>query len=509
MNSIERSAALPSDIEEQLRVHLLREDGQEDLCLAFYKMSNGDKRASALLCEIVLPSYGDRCVHGNVTFSGDYILRSALAAKEKKCGLAILHSHPFSSGWQKMSSMDMEAERGFANMVREITGMPLVGMTLAGADISWSARHWDIGVGRSVSYSQCKNVRVVGDRLSVTWNDEICPVPEFSRTQTRTISSWGEKAQANLARQRILIVGAGSVGLDLAVRLAATGMQNISVMDYDVVEHHNLDRLIGATPKDALLCRQKIHIAKREILKSATALLPNIRISDYSVCEDQGFKQALDSDLVFSCVDRPWPRMVLNNMAYTDLIPVIDGGISISTGKNGQMLSSTWRSHTIRHGYPCLICLQQLQPQLAGLDKNGELDNPAYIKGAPHLDPNRNAQNVVLLSVSVTSALLQQYVGFCVSPGRPQNCPAKVRPLDYFMTGGGEVYLNKNHAHTPNCIYEPEILGDDRQYDWTGSHPLAEAKRKTARQVSWHIKFTRAIDDMMAKANAKWQSANF
>lgn len=506
MINIGRSVALPSGIEEQLRVHLLREDGQEDICLAFYKMSTGSMRACALLREVVLPSCGDRRVHGNVTVSGDYILRSALAAKEKKCGLAILHSHPFGRGWQKMSSMDMEAERGFSNMVREITGMPLVGMTLAGADISWSARHWDIGVGRSVAHSECENVRVVGDRLSISWNDEICPVPEFSRTQMRTISSWGEKTQANLARQKILIVGAGSVGLDLAVRLAATGMQNISLMDYDVVEPHNLDRLIGATPKDALLRRQKIHIAKREILKSATSLSPNIRISDYSVCEEQGLEQALDSDLVFSCVDRPWPRMVLNNLAYTDLIPVIDGGINISTGKDGKMLSTTWRSHTIRHGYPCLVCLQQLNPQLAGFDRNGELDNPAYIKGAPHLDPNRNAQNVALLSVSVTSALLQQYVGFCVSPGRPQNRPAKVDPLDYFMVGGGGVYLDKHYAHTPNCIYEPDILGDDRQYDWTDKHPLAETERKTAKHVSWNIKTQRKIDDIVAKIIAKWQS---
>lgn len=505
MNNIGRSVALPSEIEEQLRVHLLREDGQEDICLAFYKMSTGSMRASALLCEVVLPSFGDRHVHGNVTFSGDYILRSALAAKDKKCGLAILHSHPLGSGWQKMSSMDMEAERGFSNMVREITGLPLVGMTLAGEDIGWSARHWDIGVGRSVSSSECENVRVVGDRLSISWNDEICPVPEFSKKQIRTISSWGERVQANLARQKILIVGAGSVGLDLAVRLAATGMNNISIMDYDIVETHNLDRLIGATPKDALLRRQKIHIAKREMLKSTTSLLPNIQISDYSVCEERGFKQALDSDLVFSCVDRPWARMVLNNLAYTDLIPVIDGGINIFTGKDGKMLSSSWRSHTIRYGYPCLVCLQQLQPQLAGLDRNGELDNPAYIKGAPHLDPNSNAQNVALLSVSVTSALLLQYVSFCVSPGRPQSRSANVEPLHYFMAGGGEVYLGKDHTHNPNCIYEQKISGDKRQYDWTGKHPLAENKRKIAKHVPWNTKILRKVDDIFTKAVSKWQ----
>src|SRR5207237_808197 len=144
-----------------------------------------------------------------------------------------LHSHPGGRGWQCMSGPDLDTERSYANLVRELTDLPLIGMTLATGDGSWSGRHWDRGVGVSVGATESENVRVIGGRLEVSWNDAEEPPPVPGSRLVRTVSAWGERVQADLARCRILVVGSGSVGLDVAVRLAASGVDRITVMDFD------------------------------------------------------------------------------------------------------------------------------------------------------------------------------------------------------------------------------------------------------------------------------------
>ena len=142
-------------------------------------------------------------------------------------------------------------------------------MTIAARNRTWSARHWDIGVGRAVDCTHCANVRVIGDKFAMSWNDAVQPPPQPGGSQTRTVSAWGEQHQSDLVRRRVLVVGAGSVGLDVFVRLAASGLCQLTVMDFDVVEVHNLDRLIGAAPRDAHLRRPKIHVAGREATDSS------------------------------------------------------------------------------------------------------------------------------------------------------------------------------------------------------------------------------------------------
>jgi hypothetical protein len=248
----------------------------------------------------------------------------------------------------------------------------------------------------------------------------------------------------------------GSVGLDVAQRLAATGITDIGVMDYDVVKELNRDRMIGATRSDSRRRRLKVDVAYRQMSRATTAQRPRFRRYPMSICTPKGLAHALDYDVIFSCVDRPWPRAILNAIAYADLIPVIDGGLTLAVFPDGHMRSGSWRAHTLVPGRPCMLCTRQLHPTDIQLDRQGLLDDPNYIEQSGR-EPVSGAPNVAPYSASVSAALLAQFVSLTAHPGG-RGVPL---PLRYLLS------THSLHALTDTtgeyCQYELDTaVGDGR-----------------------------------------------
>src|ERR1700744_4072227 len=180
------SVVISEDLQFKLQQHLLRDDGQEDLCFAFFRLSTGKGRTSALITEIKLPGEEDRNVHGNVSFNAAYFDRISSEALKRGCGIVFIHSHP-ASGWQSMSNDDIKAEEMLAPRVKAMTGLPLVGMTI-GTDEAWSARYWVKTAPKKYERFFCESVRVIGKGLRVTYYDKLIPKPYFNEAFSRTIS---------------------------------------------------------------------------------------------------------------------------------------------------------------------------------------------------------------------------------------------------------------------------------------------------------------------------------
>ena len=448
------SVAMTTAFDETLTRHLIRSDGQEDLCLAMYAPSTGAGRDTALLREACLPREGEREVHGNATVTGRYVLRVARQARLLGLGMVILHSHPGGSGWQELSDLDADAEASYAHLVEQVTGHPLVGMTLAGNDHTWSARRWS-AAGSAGDHVDAESVRILGARLEVSWNDRLVPVPAPMPSQLRTVSAWGERTQADMARLRVLVVGAGSVGMDVAIRLAATGIEKVAVMDFDVVKEVNRDRLVAATRRDARFQVPKVDVAERACRSAATAAAFEFGRHQLDVTSTRGQSTALDYDVIFSCVDRPWPRAVLNQIAYTDLIPVIDGGIGIDTFETGQMRNATVRTHIVRPGRPCMQCNGQLDPAQVARDRLGLFDDPTYIERSGQPVPGK--QNVAMLSASVMASQLALFVSLVVAPSKF----GEPGPLRFSLTTHRLEHVQA--TTNPACIYEKLVAHGDQR----------------------------------------------
>ncbi len=467
------SVALSGPTHQALRDHLDRADGQEDICFALWRPSQGRDRLTAIVSEPVLPGEGDRNVHRNASFEAPYLIRAAEAAAAAGAGLVLLHSHPSGSGWQGMSNDDVNAERGNAARVKAITGKPLLGMTIGTGDGGWSARFWEKTAPRTFERRDCESVRVVGSKLQLNFNPVLRPEPPLREELRRTISAWGQEAQADFARLRIGVVGLGSVGSIVAEALARMGVEHVRLLDFDGVETLNLDRVLNTQRRHAQAGTAKVIAAAEPLTESATAAHFRVDPLELSIVEPEGFRAAIDCDVLFSCVDRPWPRYALNVAAYAHLVPVIDGGIVVSKTRTGKMRGADWRAHVAAPGRRCLECLGQYKPGAVQLEREGRLDDPSYIRQLADNDPVKRNENVFAFSVGCASLELSQLISLVIAPGGI----ADVGPQLYHLSTGS---LDRDGASCESdCLYAGPLLGSgDQAIDPTGVHDVAEQARK-------------------------------
>lgn len=467
MPDSEFSVAMRDLLDEELRGFLVRPDGQEDLTFCLWTPSQGDQRLTALLHTPVWPEEDEREVHGNVSFNSAYVERAARLAMENKCGLALLHSHPF-PGWQSMSRDDVVAESKWAGLVESLTGLPFVGLTV-GDDGVWSARFWRHAEKRFFEAQWCRNVRSIGQGLRAHFASRVAPPPAFSEMFKRTVVVWGKRNHATLARLRIGIVGLGSVGSLVTETLARMGMQFIVLIDFDEVQKHNLDRLVTATRKD--LGRLKVDATEERMRESSTAAQIDIRKVPFSVVEEQGFRAALDCDVIFSCVDRPRARKILNHIAYAHLIPVIDGGIAVRF-KNNEFNGVDWQVQTVGPSRPCLECIGQFTSDDASTEEAGLLDEPSYLQNLPKDHSFKRNENVFLFSANVASLEVMQMVEMCTGIGGIHNYG-----IQRYRSNIGTLDYDVEKKCGPNCGMPDLIAHGDHYFHLYGRDKGAELAR--------------------------------
>ena len=370
-----------------------------------------------------------------------------------------------------MSDDDVNAELGNAAAVKAATGLPFVGLTLAG-DGTWSSRFWVKTQPHIYTRNWCSHVRVVGERLVLSFNDALVPKPQSRESLSRTVSAWGAAAQADLARLHVGVIGAGSVGSIVAEALARTGISRITLLDFDTLRTVNLDRTLHATEYDAIAHHSKVECLARGLRQGATARDFLVNMIDFGISEENGYRAALDCDVLFSCVDRPWGRSVLNFAAYAHLIPVIDGGIRVTT-KNGRIHGADWRAHVAGPGHRCLACLGQFDPGLVEAERAGHLDDPRYIEGLPPDHPIRRNENVFAFGVGAAGLEVLQMLSMILSPSGISSPGAQ---LYHFNIGRLDVDENTNCDES--CPYPLlAAIGDHSGMTVTGPHRVAELAR--------------------------------
>lgn len=90
------------------------------------------------------------------------------------------------------------------------------------------------------------------------------------------LDSIGVEGQLLIKNAKVLVIGAGGLSSPILTYLATCGVGNLAVVDFDVIEEHNLHRQILFTPQS--IGNSKTEVAKQQISK----LNPNIEVTAYN-----------------------------------------------------------------------------------------------------------------------------------------------------------------------------------------------------------------------------------
>lgn len=325
-------------------------------------------------------------------------------ARTEGLSLVLAHSHPFSQGHVRFSTVDDEGENKLMPSIFARTAEQPHGALVLGIK-GFDARTW---TGRDGSVSPVHRLVEVGRHFTIHERDASFDreaVPPFF---DRSVRAFGEAGQRTLAALHVAIVGVGGTGSIVAEQLAHLGTGHIHLLDYDRLEETNLNRVVGSFSSQVGI--PKVEVALKHIRRIREDILVSSVQGDVLSARDA--RGLLDSDIIFCCTDSHGSRFVLNQIAYQFMIPVIDMGVRIQV-VDGQVEGMSGRIQMLAPGLACLVCQEFLDPAAVRRDLLTQTERAAdpYIVGAAVAQPAVISLNGTVASLAVTM-MLSAVTGF-------------------------------------------------------------------------------------------------
>lgn len=253
------------------------------------------------------------------------------------------------------------------------------------------------------------SLMIVGEHVS----SSLAPAAGADETFSRQELALGEAGQARLRQLKVGVVGAGGTGSFAALELAHQGVAEIVVMDGDLVERSNLSRILGARVAD-IGVTPKVEVVARYVAESGLPVSV-VPIAERLLGEAQ-LRYLRGCDVVFSCVDRHTPRALMNRLAYSALVPVIDMGTAFRVNEAGSIVGDSGRVVVVGPGRPCLGCWGHIDPSALRVEALSESDRQrevaaGYVSGAAVPQPSVIAFNSMVAGAAVVE-LLRLAAGF-------------------------------------------------------------------------------------------------
>ena len=236
--------------------------------------------------------------------------------EEEELVFGFAHSHP--TGYERFSDVDDENEKTLLSALVNRNGPAISFVSLLWTQGRWIAR---VRKGRQLTESTTARHVIVLDRPLRLF------IPQHSRGENpilaRQAAAFGGLFVKKMETLRVGVVGAGGTGSPTATLLARAGVGELVLIDPDVLESSNLNRVRGAREVDVGESKAKTLAAFTNGLGLGTKAV--------AICDRVDTASGLDAvascDVVFGCTDDQIGREVINTALYSYAQVFIDVGL--------------------------------------------------------------------------------------------------------------------------------------------------------------------------------------
>ncbi len=337
---------LTEDQYSDLRSHLFPGDGDEAIALLLCGRRNGNDRHILTVQDVLLIPH-DQCNRTPVSvewathFLDDFI---AKAYKEQSAIIKV-HSHP--TGYSDFSSTDDASDNAvFASLWSLLENDLPHGSIVMLPDGSLFGRM--MGDGTPIGFMD--SIMVIGHDIK-TWNKHSSRrVESFAK---RHAQAFGSGTTEILRSFSIAIVGCSGTGSVVVELLARLGVGRLVLVDPDVVEEKNLNRILNSGKEDAYLGRPKVHVLASAIahMGLGTEVVP----IHADLATQGAVLSVAECDIVFGCMDGAEGRHLLNRLAAYYSLAYFDVGVRLDADGKGGIDGIYGAVHYLQPGLSTLL----------------------------------------------------------------------------------------------------------------------------------------------------------
>lgn len=156
-----------------------------------------------------------------------------------------------------------------------------------------------------------------------------------------------------LSKLRVAVVGCSRTGSVVAELLARLGVGELILIDPDVIEDKNLNRIINSMQAHAIMATPKVDALSVSIMRNLGRSAPRVIPLRGTLAET--WRVAATADAVFGCTDSSEPRMHLDRLCHQYVMPYIDVGVDLRADKLGGVSYAGMAVHYLRPGGDSLL----------------------------------------------------------------------------------------------------------------------------------------------------------